>query len=104
MTKFDYMIFEGGADGVEFVVHAVKFTRRQAIDLFCQECWNYYSKPVTPEYEDVEQRRVKYFINPPESVGVGEFEGGIYTFCDEGMRGSFPVWVINIRDLEEKRG
>jgi len=102
MAKFDYMIFEGGADGLEFVVHAAKYSKRQAIDLFCQECWNHYSKPISPVYGDVQTRWVKFFINPPETVGVNEFEGSIYTFCNEGMRGSFPVWVINIRDVNNR--
>jgi len=88
-SKFDYMIFTGGYDGDEFVVHAVKYTKRQAMDLFVTEC-----NQTMPKYEDVQTRWVKYFINAPEYVGSGEFEGAVYTFCDEGVKGCFPVWVI----------
>lgn len=102
MSKFNYMNFEGGAD-TEFVAHAKKFTKEQAIDCcLAENDWKFerkypYRKPVLA---DIKQRQVKYFINKPDYCGF-DTDGGCYTFCDENANGSFPVWVIEFEGLRD---
>lgn len=102
MSKFDFMNFEGGED-TEFVVHAEKFTKEEAIEkcLF-ENDWRFeeanarYRKPVL---SDIAEDRVKYFVKIPEYCGLDSSGGGCYTYCDQKARGSFPVWVIEFQNL-----
>ena len=90
MSKFDFTVFYGGNNN-QFVAHANKYTKQEAVCLFNDEFDDYACKEAT--LDDVEQAWVRYYISPPDSCG---YDGPCYTFCKPGMRGSFPVWVIDI--------
>ncbi len=102
MSKFDYMAFsyDGGKDD-EFVVHAKKFTKADAIELLKSE-YDYrfengeYREPTE---EDFKQDQVRYFVKVPEYCAGLEKEGGCYSYCAESERGSFPVWVCVLSEL-----
>lgn len=102
MSKFDYMNFEGGED-TEFVAHAKKFTKEQIINIcIAENDWKFegkypYRKPML---SDIEEDRVKYFVNKPEYCGL-DTVGGCYTFCGKDAKGSFPVWVIRFEKLKD---
>lgn len=105
MSKFDYMNFSDGRN-TEFVVHANKYTKEEAIELCIQEndykfmeeyCGNQLHRHPTPK--DVKERAVRYYPVIPEFCGCDD-EGGCYTFCKKGERGSFPVWVIEFEQLK----
>lgn len=104
MSKFDYMNFSDGSYDIEFVVHAKKFTKEEAIELCIQEndwkfdtryCKIFHRKPTI---EDIRERTVRYFPRVPENCGY-DGDGGCYTYCKVGERGSFPVWVIEFERL-----
>lgn len=100
MSKFDYMNFEGGAD-TEFVVHAKKFSKEEAIQLcIAENDWKFEGENALklPIIEDIKERQVKYFINKPDYCGF-DTDGGCYTYCEINSRGSFPVWVIEFKEL-----
>ena len=90
MSNFDFVTFKGGYED-EFVVHAKKYTKEQALELFAQE---YECKH--PLGEVVEERHVKYYVRTPKWCGYDD-DGGCYTYCNEGVRGSFVAWVIPIK-------
>ena len=102
-SRFDYMNFTGGSED-EFVVHAGKHTKQQALDLFMQEndCNEFgkNSKYRVPTLEDIKDKRVRYFINVPDGCGY-DGDGGCYTYCGND-KGSFPVYVINYEDIRNK--
>ena len=101
MSKFDCMVFSGGSDGDEFVIHAGKYpTKQAAIDCFQREL-NDSHAPLykVPTPGDVEHSIVRYYPKTPDWCGWDGDEGGCYTYCPKGTRGSFPVWVINVRRL-----
>lgn len=103
MSKFDYMNFEGGKD-TEFVTHAKKFSKEEAIKYCLEENdWKFEGESALriPSIEDVYQRQVKYFINRPDYCGF-DTDGGCYTYCSSDSRGSFPVWVIDFAGLRSK--
>lgn len=99
MSKFDYMNFTGGVD-TEFVIHANKFTKEQAIENCVSENdWLFEDGTLRqPTIEDVEERTAKYYVTVPEYCSY-EGEDGCYTYCNKGVKGSFPVWVIGFADL-----
>lgn len=99
MAKFDYMNFSGGHD-TEFVAHAKKYSKEQIIDLCVGENdWRFEDGGLRmPTVEDVEDRTVKYFVRVPENCGYNT-DGGCYTYCDKGERGSFSVWLIDLSKL-----
>lgn len=106
MAKFDYMTFSDGYFNTEFVVHAGKFTKEEAIRLFIQE-YHYKFKPEScirkllrkPTIDDVIRRQVKYFPRTPDYCGYDDLDRGCYTFCNRDARGSFPVWVIEFANV-----
>lgn len=91
MSKFDYMSFSGGSSG-EFVVHARKYTKEEAIELMMEET----ASEETIKPENVYERWCRYYIRVPEWCGYddGDSSAGCYTYCEKGGRGAFPVWVI----------
>jgi hypothetical protein len=98
MSKFDYMNFTDGSWYIEFVVHAKKFSKREAIDLFMIENENLFSEGYRkPTLEDVMERAVRYY---PIAPGDCDFDGGCYSYCKSGEKGSFPVWVIEFEKLK----
>ena len=104
MSKFDYMNFYGGYD-TEFVVNAKKYNKQEAIDLCLIENDSRFDCKYAglrlcriPQIEDVEERSVRYFVKAPEAADY-DGEGGVYSFCKPGKRGSFPVWVISLDRL-----
>ena len=100
MSKFDFMNFEGGEDR-EFVVHAKKFSKEEAVKhCMAENDWLFEGENALrlPTVDDIKQRQVKYFINRPDYCGF-DTEGGCYTFCNSDSKGSFPVWVIEFKNL-----
>jgi len=110
MSKFDYMEFTGGADGAQFVVHAKKYTKMQAVDLFVQE-YPYCGRKLTvgdrfsglrkPTIADIHDSWVRWYIKMPDDI-FNEYPDGGYSFCSNSERGSFPVWVINVGEMKEE--
>lgn len=94
MSKFSTMIFTGGTEEV-FVAHAKKFNREQAIEAFRNET-GIKDKAV----EDISEAYCKYYVSVPDWCGF-EGDGGCYTFCSKDDRGSFPVYVISLRNRED---
>ena len=97
MSNFTFMDFTGGHTD-EFVVHAGKFTKQEAIELCLKENdyrFEEYDPPRTLTLEDVADAFVKYYVKRPEGCGF-ETDGGCYTYCNQGARGSFPVYVIEL--------
>lgn len=90
MAKFDYMLFTG-CSPTEFVVHANKYNKEQAIELAVKEL----SLGSTPATDSVYERWCRYYIRTPDWCGYdGDSNSGCYTYCGKGERGAFPVWVI----------
>jgi len=105
MCKFDYMNFNDGSSDVEFVVHASKYTKLEAIELCVQENdWQFMEKYCDgtlirkPTVEDIKERIVRYYVSVPDYCGYDR-EGVCYTYCKRNERGSFPVWVIIFDNL-----
>jgi len=99
-SKFDYMPFEGGADGEQFVVHANKYTQEQALELFAAEYP--FDDLRRPTIEDMQMYWVKWYIRLPDDT-FNEFPDGGYSFCAMKERGSFPAWVITLNTLRDLR-
>lgn len=100
MSKFDYMNFVGGED-TEFVAHAKKFTKEETINhCLSENDWKFEGEDALrlPTVDDIIERQVKYFVNPPDYC-ASDADGGCYTFCEPNARGSFPVWVIEFKGL-----
>src|SRR5690554_7236853 len=101
MSKFDYENFNDGSTDVEFVVHAKKYNKEQAIELLLAENdWRFNSKYCNgdllrvPTPKDVVRRNVRWYPTAPEWCGYDNDGKGCYTYCAKGEKGSFPVWVI----------
>ena len=105
MSKFDYAIFFGGLDDC-FVAHTKKHTPEETISLCLQESDARFDKEHArpfrllrkPMVDDVKKRSVRFYVNVPFFCGY-DGEGGCYTFCKHGERGSFEVWVIDYEHL-----
>lgn len=101
MSKFDYMAFsvDGGRDD-EFVVHAKKFAKSEAVELLKSEYEYRFENGEfrTPTEDDFRQAHVRYFVRVPEQCGL-DTDGGCYSYCAESERGSFPVWVCTLAKL-----
>jgi hypothetical protein len=107
MAKFDYMNFSIDGWDTEFVSHAKKYTKEQAIELcIAENDWRF--KPEycngrllrVPTVDDVKTRHVRWYIRAPESCGYDDSGRGCYTYCKAGEKGSFPVWVVEFAKLE----
>jgi len=99
------MVFEGGYEEEEFVVHAKKFTEEEAVE----EMFKYaLDSELSHEEEILElcrKKYVKFYGKAPSYVeDYEDFEHGCYTFCKEGTGGSFPVWVFPLVDVRELLG
>ena len=92
MENFDYMLFQGGSYDIEFVVHAEKYSREQAIRFFTQEVV-LNDGGEDPTEDDIERLFVRFYDEVPDVCGF-DGDGGCYTYCNEDESGSFPVWVI----------
>jgi len=98
MSKFDFMNFTGGSDGEEFVVHATKYTKQQAIDLFRQE-WG-----LEATEDMIREDIVKWYVSAPYWCGY-DADGGCYTYCADGdAKGAFSVWVIPVKGGDNDAG
>lgn len=97
MSKFDYFPFtdNGGFSDTELVFHAKKYTKEEALAIYADEYRDF--KPA--KKEDIKERAVRYYVKPPENV-EWDGKGGIYSYCNKGQKGSFPVLVIPIRKKE----
>lgn len=100
MSKFDFMNFTDGLN-FEFVAHAKKYTKEETISLCLAENGLDFQerKLREPVVSDIRERTVKYFVKVPEYCDV-DTDGGCYTYCNKGVRGNFPVWVIELNDLK----
>ncbi len=99
MSNFDYMNFSDGWD-TEFVAHAKKFTKEEALNLFEIENEHLFSEGYRkPTIEDITERAVRWYPRVPEWCDY-DGDGGCYTYCKKGERGSFPVWVIEFERIE----
>lgn len=96
MSKFDYMPFTGGYY-TEFVFHGKKYTESEARELAIRE---FGDMGYEAEKYTLEKRHCKYFVRVPEYCSY-ESDGGCYTYCDEGVRGSFPVIVFKRKEQEK---
>ncbi len=103
MSKFDYMNFNDGSYDIEFVAHAKKYTKLDAIELcMAENDWKFDSgcNPLRkPTVNDILERTVRYYPSVPDHCFF-DGEGGCYTYCNRNERGSFPVWVIEFAKLE----
>lgn len=101
MSKFKYMEFTtDGFSDLQFVTHAAKYTKEQTLQLYIERYYDRqrYTHRV-PLMSDVASSSIRYYVKAPESL-ADEFDGGCYSFCNKGQRGSFNVWVIRFEDLE----
>ena len=99
MSIYDYGNFNDGCQDVEFVAHAKKYTKQEAIELcIAENDWKFDEKYCdgdllrVPTIEDVKENTARYYPHAPESCDF-DGEGGCYSYCKVGERGSFPVWV-----------
>lgn len=67
MSKFDYMLFTGGSDGDEFVVHAKKFSKREAIANLEYELYmkDFSESESIKVMELCDKRQVRYYPHTP---------------------------------------
>lgn len=107
MSKFDYMNFNDGSHDSDFVAHAKKYTKEETIDLCMVENDHKFTEKYCngrlhrkPTITDVKEATVRYYPKVPEYCGC-DSDGGCYTYCKKGERGSFPVWVIEFEGLKE---
>lgn len=105
MSKYDYGNFSDGGRDIEFVVHAKKFTKEDAVRLCIQENDHKFMEEYCngklhrePTTEDVIELTVRWYPVVPGFCGFDR-NRGCYTYCDKGERGSFPVWVIEFKKL-----
>lgn len=104
MSKFEFMDFwEGSAYPSEKVFHANKYTKEEALEIFNTENKYMYSGRYAGMYrrpiaEDIKTGFARFYVKTPENIGE-KFEDGCYAYCEEGVRGSFPVLVITNKDL-----
>lgn len=100
MSQFDFMLFSGGYLP-EFVCHAKKYTKEEVVELCKGEHGDDFQQDRRfrePLESDITEAYVRYYVKCPEWCGY-EADEGCYTYCDEGVRGSFPVWVIDYEKL-----
>lgn len=98
MSKFDYMEFGYSAGSCDMLVfHAKKYTKEEAVKIFNEE-YEYLDK--VAKVEKVNEGYVKWFINPTESMS-GDFEGGCYGFVDKPGNGAFPVYTLELSELND---
>lgn len=98
MSKFDYMEFGYSAGSYDMLVfHAKKYSKEEAVSIFNEE-YDYLDK--VAKVEDIHDGYVKWFINPTESMS-GDFEGGCYGFVDKPGNGAFPVYTLELSELDD---
>ena len=105
MSKFNYMMFYGGFDEDEFVVHAKKFTKKEAIEKMFFEIVGGESEKIDEILAICKEKTVRYFVQAP--LTVEDYDGyysGCYSYCKEGERGSFPVWAFVMKDVNKILG
>lgn len=106
MSKFEYVNFYGGSEGTEFVCHAGKFDKEEALNICISENeWHFdeaqgFDKWRLPTDSDVQEAYVRYYVRPPDRCAC-DTDGGYYSYCEHGARGGFPVWVIRLDTLKE---
>lgn len=97
MSKFDYMEFGYSAGSCDMLVfHAKKYTKEEAVKIFNEE-YDYLEK--VAKVENVHDGYAKWFINPTESMS-GDFEGSCYGFVDKPGNGAFPVFTLELSELD----
>lgn len=86
MSKFKYGNFYSGDGEIDFVANAKKYTKEQTINLCLVE--NNKLLKTMPTICDVKLHYMRWSV-------------GYYSYCEKSTRGSFPVWVIKLKDLED---
>lgn len=107
MSKFDFMNFGDGYNDMEFVVHAKKFTKEEAINLcLAENGWRFEKGRCNPTplrkptINDIGCAFVRWFVRAPESCDYDDEGRGCYTYTSPDDRGAFPVWIIQFKALE----
>lgn len=93
MANFDYMEFIGGYSS-EMVFHASKFSEAEALSI---------ARGELEEFEEADlvavKRYVRYYPKTPEWLRYELGDNGCYSYCKQGERGSFPVWVVRHKEV-----
>jgi len=95
MAKFDFEEFYNGTY-YQYVAHQKKYTKEE----FVKQCniENQWTDRQEIRAEDVYEFQARYYVKAPDSVyDHDEIEGGCYCLCDKGSRGSFPVWIADVK-------
>ncbi len=102
MSKFDYMNFNIDGWDTGFVAHAKKYSKEDVIDFFInvENDWRMGGFKRKPTVDDIEEKTVRWYPTVPEGCGY-DGEGGCYSYCNKGERGSFPVWVIEFEKIKD---
>lgn len=101
MAKFDYCEFSTGCGhDRQLVLHAKKFTIDDAIKIFESEYEHLIDDKThrKPTKKDFYNRSVRYYPKAPELCDWDR-DSGVYTFCNKGEKGSFPVFVCDLDTL-----
>lgn len=103
MSNFTHMGFNvGGSRDTDFVVHAKKYTKTEAVEVLKEEYdFNFddglYREPTE---DDFTEDYVRWYVRVPEWCGYdGDSSKGCYSFCDKSEKGSFPVWRCELSKL-----
>jgi len=94
MANFDFNEFYNGSN-IQYVAHLKKYTK----DEFVKQCntGNQLTDRQEITVEEVYMKQVRHYVKAPYFVyDYDEIEGGCYSFCSKGERGSFPVWVADV--------
>lgn len=96
---------DGGHYDSDFVVHAKKYTKQEAVEILKEEyAYNFdddfYREPTE---NDFTEDRVRWYIRIPEWCGydAGDSSRGCYSFCGKLEKGSFPVWRCELSKLRK---
>ena len=100
------MMFNDGDMDIEFVCHAKKYSKEEAAALCDKELKSSKNEDErfrSANVDDVKERTVRWYPRIPERCGYdGDPADGCYSYCDNAEKGSFPVWVIDLKRLEDE--
>ena len=97
MSRFDVEEFGFCAgDFDQLVVNAKKYTKEQTVEIFNRD---YEYTRLKARLEDVGSGYVRYFVRPSQDMCRDTMDG-VYGFVDGPGKGSFPVWILTLADLE----
>lgn len=104
MSSFTHMGFnDGGYHDSDFVVHAKKYTKAEAVEILKEEYDYNFDDDLyrEPTEDDFIEDYVRWYVRIPEwcSYDVGDSSRGCYSFCGKTEKGSFPVWRCELSKL-----